>query len=89
MNSARFARHSRGAIYPPQNQTKRQTLTQISRYFSKPSHTSDATPYMLAEKYGIVRSPIQRNTGKGVCGGVISIWSSTNITRRRSSWHDR
>ncbi|GFW99243.1 hypothetical protein TNCV_3010111 [Trichonephila clavipes] len=42
------ARRSRGAIYPPQKQPNHQTLTQISRYFSKSSHTSDATAYMLA-----------------------------------------
>ncbi|GFX62206.1 transposable element Tc3 transposase [Trichonephila clavipes] len=37
------------AIYPPQKPPNRQTLTQqISRYFSKPSHTSDATAYILA-----------------------------------------
>ncbi|GFT00037.1 integrin alpha-PS1 [Trichonephila clavipes] len=41
-------RRSRDAIYPLQKQPNRQTLVQISSYFSKLSHTSDATAYMLA-----------------------------------------
>ncbi|GFW13749.1 hypothetical protein TNCV_2105731 [Trichonephila clavipes] len=87
-NRTPFVRCSRGAIYPPQKKPSHQTLTHISRYFSKPSPTNDAILKPLRtmtqptkqrncsharHEYGIVRSPIHRITDMGVCGVVISI----------------
>ncbi|GFW17546.1 hypothetical protein TNCV_2651041 [Trichonephila clavipes] len=45
----------------------------------KPSRSNDATHKVTQlclhsrHEYGIVRSPIHRNTSRGVCGSVISI----------------
>ncbi|GFT01005.1 hypothetical protein TNCV_4054111 [Trichonephila clavipes] len=59
----------------------------------KPSRMNDATHQVTKlharHEYGIIRSPIRRNSGRGVCGGVIPIRNSINITRRRTSWHGR
>ncbi|GFT25525.1 hypothetical protein TNCV_3174011 [Trichonephila clavipes] len=85
IRTAPLTRRSRGTINPPQKPPSRQTLAQINRHSTKPSHSNDVilkpsrtmtnpqSEEAARYEYVIVRSPIRRITGMGVKWRWISI----------------